>query len=94
MALSLSANEFIAEDKKLHVAAGLITYGGCIFVGAILDKRDITDIVNSSTCVLPVIAVAVGKEYYDSKANGHVAEFNDITATIVTPLLISYSIQF
>jgi len=92
--LEMSASDFMAEDKKLHAAAGLATYAGCIFIGAILDKQDVTDIINSKTCVLPVIAVAVGKEVYDSHADGHVAEFSDITATIVAPLLISYSITF
>ena len=94
IALSLNATDFMAEDKKLHVAAGLLTYTGCIFIGSILDKQHVTDTINSKTCVIPVIAVAVGKEVWDAQQDGHVTEFSDITATIVAPLLISYSIQF
>ena len=86
--------DFIQEDKKQHAAAGLITYGLCILGGEILKKQDVTDTINYKTCVLAVAGVAVGKELYDSQHDGHVAEFSDITATVVAPLLISYTIQF
>ena len=93
LTVSLQA-DFIQEDKLKHGAAGLITYAGCIFIGEILKKQDVTDAVNSKTCVLATIGVATAKEVYDNSADGHVAEFSDWTATIVAPLLISYTIEW
>lgn len=91
---SLSAQDFIQHDKVQHVAAGLIVYGGCIVLGEILKKQDVTDAVNSKTCVLASIGVGVAKEIADRYSDNHVSDFNDVTATAIAPLLISYSIEF
>jgi hypothetical protein len=93
--LSASLNaEFLQQDKKYHIASGLVTYSVCIVLSEILKKQDVTDHINSKTCVLPVVAVAVGKELYDSRHDNHTADFNDFTATVFAPLLISYTIEF
>lgn len=91
---ALYAQDFIQEDKKQHAVAGLVIYLGCIVTGEILKKNDVTDVVNSKTCVLASIGAGAAKEIYDYNTDGHVADFSDFTATAITPMLISYTLEF
>ena len=96
IALLLSSQlqaEFIAEDKQKHAIAGLAIYGGCVILGQILKKQDVTDSVNSKTCVLASVALGVGKELYDSRGYGTVDSM-DAVATFAVPMMISYTIEF
>lgn len=91
--MALSASDFIAQDKQKHAIAGLITYGGCIFIGQILKKQDVTDSVNSKTCVLASVAIGVAKEVYDGRGYGTVDSM-DAVATFAVPMMVSYTIEF
>jgi len=81
-----SLNADIPSDKFKHLAAGFVIYGGCLIVA------DLTDIPHPiEHCLVPVIAVGVGKEIYDNHADGHVSELNDILATVAVPAMLSTS---
>ncbi len=82
-AMSLTANGFIAEDKKKHIAAGTLIYMGCLFTAGIAHNNNV-EWINAKTCLVPVLTAAVGKEVYD-KHSGGTAEFSDITATMALP---------
>jgi hypothetical protein len=80
MTLTLSLNAMtIEEDKVQHVVVGTVVYAGCIALSKFTDIG-----LNAKTCLIPVIAVAVGKEIYDAQGHG-TSDFNDITATLVVP---------
>ena len=55
-------------DKKLHFVAGFICGSAAIF--------------DLFWGMIFLQIVALGKEYYDSVAEGHCVEFNDYTATV------------
>lgn len=78
---AISLNAFaIQDDKVQHMIAGTAIYGGCV----ILSK--FTDIgLNEKNCLVPVFAVAVGKEVYDANYGG-TSDFNDFTSTMIVPL--------
>ncbi len=79
LSLSLQA-KFLQQDKVKHVAAGMLIYLGCIYLTP-LDEKE---------CLIPVGVAAVGKEIYDNSSGG-TSDFNDITATLVFPL-ITYTV--
>ena len=81
--LEMSASDFLAADKKLHVVAGTVIYLGCLFTSGIARNNHI-EWINPKTCLIPVYLAAVGKEAYD-KHTGGTAEFSDITATVFIP---------
>jgi len=80
---SASTNDFIQEDKKGHAIAGISIYLSCLVVATIAQDNDI-NWLNSKTCLIPVYAIAIGKELYDTQSNG-TASFDDITATVFIP---------
>ncbi len=81
--MNLSASDFMAEDKKLHVLAGTGIYLGCLFMVGIAHNNNI-EWINAKTCLVPVYLSAIGKEVYDN-SNGGTSEFSDITATVFIP---------
>jgi hypothetical protein len=78
--LTLSLNAFTIEDDKVkHMVAGTLVYGGCIVIGEFTDLG-----LDPKNCLLPVFAVAAGKEVYDANYGG-TSDFNDFTATMFIP---------
>ena len=83
--LSLSAQDFIQDDKKKHGAVGAAIYYSCVGLGTLYAKHDI-NWMNRSTCWMVNLAIAGLKEAYDKNHDG-VADMNDITAQIFVPSL-------
>lgn len=83
LVLSLNAME---KDKKQHAIGGMVIYLSCL---AISKTTDIG--LNNKTCLIPVFVAGVGKELWDRNHKGHVAELNDVVATVALPI-ISFTI--
>lgn len=72
----------IPKDKLLHFGVGTVAYGGTLalsLAGLVLFKLDPKLAPHAALGV--VLALAIGKEFYDATGRGHV-EVNDFLATL------------
>lgn len=77
------ADTWIAQDKGLHAAAGfLVGFASSLAVDHF--APDLSPWAKRIVAIVPVIAVGIGKELYDSAdQEHHSAEWEDAAATII-----------
>ena len=74
------SNAKIQGDKFAHAFIGSAIYVGCLVVTNVM-----YDDTEMGWCLLAPIIAGAGKELYDSRHEGHTAEFADFAATVAIP---------
>ena len=80
LAMATALNAGIEQDKYEHIFAGAIIYGGCIVISNIIYEDP-----NAELCLIAPLAAGIGKEVWDSQHDNHVAEWQDVAATMAIP---------
>jgi len=94
MLMTASASAEIGQDKYMHASAGFVVYALCLVTVAVTEDMGYDlSVDKAALCMVPVIAVAAGKEMYDRQHPAtHTSDIMDFAATIAVPAAMSVTL--